>query len=192
MNTIFHTCDPCRNPFLLMRACPWFFDFIISQGVLPSREGNWLKTDVWKLSLQFAPVKVSDNRSAWESWFPGRPLGDISFPQFIWSWFKACGITGNTAVIPSVSEIKSSKPPKGTLRGWFRIFCWNGERGFVDSHRVTRLTCDSGKVPGGFQGHLLLLPLLLSLWPHLWQGDSWVPPALFICTISFAFIPALS
>lgn len=43
-----------------------------------------------------------------------------------------------------------------------------------------------------FQKDLLLLPLFLSLWPQLWQEDSWVPPALFIPTISSAFIPACS
>lgn len=202
MNTVFHICDSCRNPVLLCAsfAC---FAFIILQEVCP-REVNGLKTDqlktdVWKLSLLLAPVKVSGNHSAWESRFPGRPLGDISSVQFFPTVYGAdLKLMESLGILPLSPLCLRSSPPSlkrkpfvaGTgyfirtlvcLMNWGVLLLiqtpWSGKPVTVAMRRED------------FQKHLLLLPLFLSLWPQLWQGDSWVPPALFVPTISSVFIP---
>lgn len=191
-----------ENVYVSCMFCLYYF----ARG-LPSREVNWLKTDqrktdVWKPGLLLALVKVSDNHSSWESRFPGRPLGDISSVYFFPTVYRADSKLTQSLGILQLSPLCLRSSPTslkgkpflavevtssehlcllGTRRVVLLIYTpWSGKHVTVAMHQED------------FQKHLLLLQLFLSLWPQLWQGDSWVPLALFIPTSSSFFIPACS
>lgn len=115
-------------------------------------------------------MKVSDNHSAWESRFPGRPLGDISsvhfFPTVYGADLKLMESLGMLQLSPlclrsSPPSLKGKQFLAGT--GYFirtLVSLMNWKSSFIDSSskHVTVAVCQED-----FQKHLLLLPLFLSL-----------------------------
>ena len=201
MNTVFHIWDSCRHPFLLRASrifCLHYFTRVLSWRVVNWLKTDQLKTDVWKLCLFLAPVKVSDNHSAWESRFPCRPLGDVSSVRFFPTVSRADSQLMESLGILQLSPLCLRSGPPCLKENHFWLvqvislehlcLLWTGKvillihLAWSGKHVMVAMRQED------FQKHLLLLPLFQSLWPQPWQGDSWVPPALFIPMISPAFI----
>lgn len=132
---------------------------------LPSRKVNWLKTDqlktdVWRISLLLALMKVSDIHSSWESRFPGRPLGDFYSVHFFPTVYEADSKLMESLRILQLSPLcLRSSPPSLKIKpflagtGYFiRTLgsLMNQESGFIDSYSMIWQPCDSSNAPRGF------------------------------------------
>lgn len=155
-----------------------------------------------EMLLLLASLKVSDNHNAWESKFPGQPLGDISsvhfFPTVYGADSKLTELLGICSYllrvlgqIPQVSEENYFWLPYFISLKHLSLVRW--QRGVIDSCSMIGQTSDSGSVPGGLPEAPAAPATSPACWsPQLWQGDSCLPPALWGSAIASAIILACS
>lgn len=112
-----------------------------------------------KIWLLLALLKVSDNHHAWESRFPGRPLGDISSVHFFPTVSGADSKLAESLGILQLSPLCLRSSPPGLKRKPFLtstlyfirtlVSLLHWQSGFIDSHRMIGQASEGGSVPGG-------------------------------------------
>lgn len=138
--------------------------------------------------LLLASLKVSDNHNAWESKFPGQPLGDISSVHFFPTVYGADSKLMESLGICSYLLCVLGQVPQVSKENYFWLVHFislkhlspaHWQHGVIDSCSMIGQTSDSGSMPGGLsEAPAAPATSPACWWPQPWQGDSCLPLAL--------------